>query len=103
MTTANSLSTDTRYKVEGYSGIAWYTLGYATTTTEESWTYDGEGDPDDEASYLYNEPEEIPDTDNAIMVMVGDDRKHTIPVEDLTPIADEDYCSCCGQIGCGWG
>lgn len=35
-----------------------------------------------------------------VAVMVGDDRKHTVDVDDLVPLADEDYCHVCGQIGC---
>jgi hypothetical protein len=32
--------------------------------------------------------------------MVGDDRKHTVDVDDLTELADGAYCHSCGQIGC---
>lgn len=35
--------------------------------------------------------------------MVGDDRTFTFDVDDLSPLADEEYCGSCGQIGCGWG
>lgn len=33
-------------------------------------------------------------------VMVGDDREFLVNVDDLEPIAREDYCGVCGQIGC---
>ena len=33
-------------------------------------------------------------------VMIGDDRTHIVDVDDLTLIADEDYCHECGQLGC---
>lgn len=100
MTTTTELDLSARYSVEGYGGIAFYALGYATEWTEEEWIYCGEGDEDDEANYLYNEPEEIEDRSRARMVMVGDDRVHLIDVEDLTVIGEDDYCHECGQIGC---
>lgn len=34
------------------------------------------------------------------VVMVGDDRRHIVDVDELEPIADDDYCGECGQIGC---
>jgi hypothetical protein len=89
------------YSVAGYEGISFYLRGYATEWTEEEWIYDGEGDPDDEGSYLYNEPEEVESTSMVRAVMVGDDRVHLIDVADLTLLDEEDFCHGCGQIGCG--
>ena len=37
-----------------------------------------------------------------IVVMVGDDYKHHVDMDDVHEIDDDDYCSGCGQIGCGW-
>lgn len=34
------------------------------------------------------------------VVMVGDDKRHTVDKDDCTPIEREDYCGECGQIGC---
>lgn len=34
--------------------------------------------------------------------MVGDDREFDVDVDDLSPLADDDYCGSCGQIGCPW-
>jgi len=95
------LDLDAYYRVEGYNGIAWYLTGYATKTTEESWEYSGEGDPEDEANYFYNEPEELEDREHVIAVMVGDDRKFTFEVDELTMLDEDDFCHGCGQIGCG--
>jgi hypothetical protein len=39
---------------------------------------------------------------HVLAYMIGDDAEHRIDREDLTPIADEDYCGGCGQIGCSW-
>jgi hypothetical protein len=44
--------------------------------------------------------DEVEDTSRAIVVMVGDDRKFTVDMDDLSPIEDEEYCHGCGQIGC---
>lgn len=78
---------DGRYAVEGWRGIAFYLLGYVERETADTeWTGVREAD-----------------TDYVRAVMVGDDREHEVEVCDLTPIGDADYCSSCGQIGCGHG
>jgi hypothetical protein len=100
LTPAEILEPGARFSVRGFGGIAFYCVGYSTYWTEEAWTYCGEGDPDDEASYLYDEPEEVEDLDFVRMVMVGDDEVHVVDVSDLVPIEADDYCSVCGQIGC---
>jgi len=38
--------------------------------------------------------------ETAKVVMVGDDQIHTVHIEDCTPLAEEDFCAECGQIGC---
>lgn len=44
------------------------------------------------------------DTDSGMVyvIMIGDDHKHLVDLDDLTVIDDDEYCACCGQIGCGW-
>ena len=98
MTSETSIDFDARYSVDGYRGIAFYLIGYATEEVEvetiiEPWL------GNDETEYLY-ETKEVENPSMVIAVMVGDDRKHTVDVDDLTLLADEDYCSVCGQIGC---
>lgn len=47
--------------------------------------------------------EMCPEHDNCVkVVMVGDDHRHHVDVDDLEKIGEGDYCSSCGQIGCGW-
>lgn len=72
------------YTVAGWGrGIAWYVLGWETEPTEETeWSG-------------YEER-----TGKVLCVMVGDDEKHWIDPDDLTPLEREDYCGVCGQIGC---
>lgn len=75
-----------RYRVEGWPGVAFYLTGYVETPTEDTW-WDG----------ILRV-----DFSRVCAVMVGDDREHIVDVEDLTPLADGEYCRECGQIGCGW-
>jgi hypothetical protein len=99
-TTETPLDLDARYTVAGYSGIAFYLLGYATEWTSEEWELIEGEDPDEETSYLYCEPEEVENRQMVRAVMVGDDHVHEVDVDDLTVIGELDYCAECGQIGC---
>jgi len=76
------IDANTRYTVVGYGGVAWYINSYETV-------YDQDG-----FEYTNNE--------RVVCTMVGDDRKFIFDVEDLTELDDSEYCSECGQIGCGW-
>ena len=71
------------YKVRGYGGIAFYVLGWET-------------EPDADTEWSGYETR----TGRVLAIMVGDDRKHSLDPEDLTPIARGAYCGECGQIGC---
>ena len=75
------------YTVADYSdGIAWRAYGYESVPDEDTeWSG-------------FEQP-----TGKILLHMVGDDRRFAYDPTDLTPIADEDYCSCCGQVGCAWG
>lgn len=97
-------------------GIAWRVTGYAQEWTEETYEYLGEPEgyepetyyeetgyytPDeDPANYLVNEPEQVEDRSRVVAHMIGDDRDFTFDIDDLEPIARDDYCGECGQIGC---
>lgn len=82
--TGERIDLDAHYTADGYRGIAFYLLGYVERETPETeWTGDRETD-----------------TDWVRAVMVGDDREHEIEVSDLRPLAREDFCGECGQIGC---
>lgn len=75
---------DAKYRVAGYGGVAFYLLGYEKIRDEDyEWSgieYDNE--------------------QNVRAVMVGDDRVFIVDVDDLTVLADNEYCRDCGQIGC---
>jgi hypothetical protein len=72
-----------RYMVKGWKGVAFYVLGWQT-----------EPDEDTEWSGMENP------TGNLLAVMVGDDYKHVVDLDDLTELNELDYCGECGQIGC---
>ena len=76
------------YQVSGYSGIAWWVLGWETRPDTFE---DGE-----ETGYYTR-------TGRVVAVMVGDDRKFFFHEDDCTPLAREEFCGGCGQIGCGHG
>jgi hypothetical protein len=74
-----------RFSVEGWRGIAFYFHAVETVPDEDTvWS-----------GY------EIP-TGNVIMVMVGDDKSHSVDPEDVSTLPDGSYCLDCGQVGCGW-
>lgn len=98
-------------KVKGWKGIAFYVVGHPQTRRPE-YVYVTDTDEDTgeetEQEYLdidfqYSEGEMVDDTDRYIVVMVGDDRKHIVDVDDCEEISGEDFCSECGQMGCMHG
>ncbi len=72
------------YVVSGYKGIAFYVLGWET-------------EPDEDTHWSGYEVR----TGRVLAVMVGDDHRHRVDPEDLTPLAEDKFCHTCGQIGCG--
>lgn len=75
--------TDDRFKVSGYDGIAFYFHSLETR-------------PDSDTEWTGIERE----TGNVLMVMVGDDRRHSVDPDDIELIPEDGYCPSCGQIGC---
>ena len=99
------IDTDERYSVLNQPKVAWYVKGPSKTWTEESWEIVCEDDDCDHASdmcYVYREPEEEDDEYMVDCVMVGDDRVFSFYADDLTILPEDEFCSGCGQIGCGW-
>jgi hypothetical protein len=77
-----------RFRVSGYGGIAFY---FRSVEIERFWDYD---------LGVYPEEPEERETGNVILVMVGDDREHSIDPDDVSALGENDYCHECGQIGC---
>lgn len=72
------------YRVSGWGeGVAFRVYGWET-----------EPDEDTEWSGCENRPGRV------VVVMVGDDARHTVDPDDLAPLSESDYCHDCGQIGC---
>lgn len=110
--TVARLDMDARYAVKGYPGIAfyisgfprrwesWLSLGRCSDRDCECWTENGEMHEFDNG-----EGEWVPQDESCgrvLVVMVGDDRKHNVSVDDLTELAPGAFCHECGQVGCGW-
>ena len=71
-------------QIDEHPGVAWYVLGWQT-----------EPDKDTEWTGLESR------TGRLVCMMVGDDEHHAIDPDAVRPLAREDYCGDCGQIGCG--
>lgn len=72
------------YTVRGWGqGIAFYVLGWETKPDEDT-----------EWSGMENR------TGRLLMVMVGDDARHSVDPDDVTALDEDAYCHECGQVGC---
>lgn len=85
------------YRVSGHGGVAWRATSHVETSELIHDYYE-----DDDSSANYAEWESITDYSRVNAHMVGDDANWEFDVSDLTPLEDDEYCSGCGQIGCGW-
>ena len=45
----------------------------------------------------------FPRSQEARVYMVGDDQYYRLPLDELAPLDEDQYCGGCGQIGCSWG
>lgn len=107
------------YAVKGFEGIACQVYGWETEPVqvigctgcdfmgierEHGGGYTVEPHspecPDD-AETIYSDEPEYERTGNLIIVMVGDDQKHSVDPSDVSLIPDDSFCRECGQIGCG--
>ena len=71
------------YRVAGWPAVAVSVLGWET-------------EPDEDTEWSGCEVR----TGRVLAVMVGDDHRHSVDPEDMSPIDELDYCAECGQIGC---
>lgn len=75
------------YRHAAYPGVAWW-IKRPCVVNE----YD-----EDTGELIHEE-----DSDRFVVaVMVGDDREFIHDVDELTRLAETEYCHECGQIGCG--
>ena len=74
---------DARYRLKGFDGVAWFTLGWEVEPDEDTeWT-----------GIVHR-------TGRVLAVMVGDDRVESFDPDELVLIGELEYCAVCGQIGC---
>ena len=71
-------------RIAGWDGIAFRVYGWET-------------EPDEDTEWTGDEVR----TGDLVVCMVGDDHLHVVDPDDVQELAREDYCSECGQIGCG--
>ena len=89
-------------KVRGYEGVAFYVDDYDQKAVPSiAYMWDDENDCEIEVED-WDEYETIPVLGSYRCHMIGDDQMFVFDVADLTVLHDDDYCSGCGQIGCGW-
>jgi hypothetical protein len=103
-------------RVRGFSGVAcWYVGPQMEPGSHEvvCWECDGTGDGTDDVhgeplrcevcagtNKIYDEEPEPIETGRALVVMVGDDKRHAVNYEDLLFAVDPDEVCSCGAIGC---
>lgn len=73
-------------KVLGYEGIAFRVDGFP------EW----KGPDYDWTGLVWTHPH------RRLVHMVGDDREYDVHIDELTSLDEAEFCSGCGQIGCGW-
>lgn len=97
-----SLDFDAVYSVRGWSGIAFHALRFPQRW--EAYVSSSVDENGEEYEHETGEGEYVDQDESCgevIVAMVGDDRKYTVPIDDLTKLSEWDYCGSCGQIGCG--
>lgn len=92
-----------RYSVKGYRGVAFFIYGFPKRWEPETAIVT-DHDIGEDIEIETGEGEWIEQDESCgrvLVVMVGDDTRHEVDVEDLTALAEDAYCDSCGQIGCG--
>jgi hypothetical protein len=98
MKTTREINFKAHYQVAGYRGIAFYLRGYAVT--REPLMCFAEDEDGNEIEIASGDFEDVEDREHVVAVMVGDDRKHIVSVDDIEAIPEISFCRDCGQIGC---
>lgn len=95
----NKIDFDAHYQVKGYKGIAFYLMGWlAENKPLMCYALNDEGD---EVEIESGDFELEADYNFVVAVMVGDDRKHKVSIDDLEILPEDKFCRSCGQVGCG--
>ncbi len=80
---------DTTFHAPAYTVRGW---GQGIAFSVRGW----EVEPDEDTEWSGIEAR----TGRVVVTMIGDDARFVVDEDDITPIAREDYCGECGQIGC---
>ena len=97
-----NLDFDAVYSCKGFRGVAVTIYGYPKVWVPYTFfATDDEGNEYEDTDPTEGDWEDDIESGRVVVVMVGDDRKHTVDVSDLTKINEDDYCDGCGQIRCG--
>jgi len=101
-TEPSAFNWDGRYRIPTSKvAVAWSPIGWELTF--EPYKFIDEDENGNEIEYETGEGELIPDRQGRIaMHMVGDDHVEYFDADELVLIDDDEYCTCCGQIGCHW-
>lgn len=95
------LDREARYSVRGWPGVAVRISGFP-----ERWepctalVIDDDGEEHEEETDEGDWVEQDESCGRVIVVMVGDDARHEVDVDDLTVLDPLAYCESCGQLGC---
>lgn len=101
---------DGRYVI-GRAGVAWYVVGRSQRWVPDHYLApcdahdaDPAGAEDCDVCAWYEDGGEWVDDPAGQLwaCMVGDDTLHPVDADELEPIAEDDYCGGCGQVGCAW-
>ena len=85
-------NTDTQFDFES----AYIADGWAEGIAWRAYAFETEPDEDTEWTGIENP------TGRILAHMIGDDRTYAFEPDELTPLDEDDFCSCCGQVGCCW-
>ncbi len=99
-----AIDLDGNYRVKSWKlAVAVYVAGYPQVWEPDTYLCTDDDGNEWEQEDECGEGEWVDDTEcgDVLVVMVGDDRKHRVSVDDLELLGDLDYCAECGQIGCG--
>ncbi len=98
---AATIDLDGVFTVKRWPGVAVRVYGYPQVW-EPCLVLCQDDDGNEWEEEAYGEGEWADDTEcgEVLVVMVGDDHKHRVAIDDLIPLGELDYCAECGQVGC---
>lgn len=98
---SDALDFSARYKVVSWNlGVAVRPIEHPEEGIEE-WIFIGNDDDDHDDDNNWDlQIDWVTDETRVYVIMVGDDKRHLVEVDDLVKLDESEYCPECGQIGC---